>query len=224
MDRDAASSSEESEAKKATLIFAVAGGIASGKSTVARWLAELGGEIVDADALGHQILENDSVLRNRLVASFGRIIVDETNRIDRRALGEIVFNDSASLRRLNSLIHPEIVRALWKRVSDLEGAGASLVIIDAALFFDFEPTHEVDLTILTVAPRDVRRARLISRDGLSADDADRRLDSQSRIDAWKERADFVLRTDVTMSRVRENLLAEVERRFPGLAPPSPSSA
>lgn len=180
-------------------IYAVVGGIAAGKSTVARRLARrYGGRRIDADRIGHAVLRAPAVQR-RLLAAFGADIVAPGGGIDRARLGARVFGRPARLASLNGIVHPEIARRLRLRLAALARDGAPFVLLDAALFFEFDPGCRVDGVLAVTAPRAVRLERLRTR-GLTASAARARIASQPRVAAWTRRADVRLDTDC---RLRE---------------------
>ena len=89
-------------------VIGIIGGIASGKSTVARAFAKLGCKVIDADAIAHELLDSEAV-RDEIVASLGREILDSTGKIDRKTLAEIVFDDADKLLFLNGILHPRVL-------------------------------------------------------------------------------------------------------------------
>ena len=185
-------------------LYAVVGGIGSGKTTVCRMLHRHAGvAVIDADRLGHRALEDPGVKR-QLLAHFGTDIVGAGGRIERRRLGARVFGRPRHLRRLNDIVHPRIARAVQQRLRRLRRLGTRAAVLDAALYFDVDLGVEADAVLAVTAPRAVRRRRLQRRDGLSARDIERRLSSQPRLGVWTRRAD--VRVDTVGS------LAELERR------------
>ncbi len=192
-------------------VYAVVGGIASGKTTVSTLLAQWGGTVVDADRLGHQALAVPRVVRE-LSRRFGADTVGADGRVDRRVLGKRVFGKPARLAELNALVHPEIGRRVRRRLAALEKRGVPYAILDAALFLDVELGVEVDAVVAVTAPRAVRRRRLRHRDGLSEAECEARLASQPRIGVWTRQADFRIDTQGTLSEVEER----VRRLWPQL--------
>jgi dephospho-CoA kinase len=204
-------------------VYAVVGGIAAGKSTVARRLARrYGGACLSADRAGHRALRRPAV-RQRLQARFGADIVGPDGAIDRRRLGARVFGRPAALRDLNAIVHPEIARLLRGRLAALRRRGVPFVLLDAALFFEFDLGCDVDAVLAVTAPRGVRRARLQQRDGLAPGAAEARLRSQPGLASWVRRADVRLDTDCSPAALPERLarawseLRRVRRR-PGGRP------
>jgi dephospho-CoA kinase len=173
-------------------VYAVVGGIAAGKSTVARRMARAyGGTWIDADRVGHRVLELQRV-RQRLLDAFGPDIVGPSGGIDRSRLGTRVFGHPARLRRLNAIVHPEIARRVRARLAALARRGERFVLLDAALYFEFDLGWTVDGVLAVVATRGVRRRRLQARSGLAPEAAAARLRSQPKLGTWIRRADVRL--------------------------------
>ena len=182
-------------------VYAVVGGIAAGKSTVARRLARRHrGVRIDADRLGHRVLRLAPV-RRRLLEVFGPDIVARGGEIDRRRLGALVFGRPGRLARLGAIVHPEIASVLRARLAAEVRRGTRFVLLDAALFYDFELGRPVDAVVAVVAPVRVRRERLRRRSRLSEVEIDARLRSQTRLASWVRRADVVLDSDCSLAEL-----------------------
>ena len=176
-------------------VYAIVGGIAAGKSSVARRLARrYGGVRLDADRIGHQVLRLGRVQR-RLLATFGPDIVAPGGAIDRRRLGTLVFGKPARLRALDAIVHPEIAARIRARLGALRRRGVRCVWLDAALFYQFDLGTPVDGVLAVVAPQRVRRERLQARNGWTAREAAARLRSQPQVEAWARRADVRIDSD-----------------------------
>ncbi len=176
-------------------VYALVGGMAAGKSTVARRIARrYGGHWLEADRAGHQVLRLERV-RQRLLALFGPAILAADGAIDRRRLGRRVFGDPARLAALDRVVHPEIAARVRRRIGAFERRGAAFVLLDAALFFEIDLGQPVDGVLAVVAPRRVRRQRLRDRGQWTLAEIDARLASQPRVGAWARRADVRLIND-----------------------------
>jgi len=177
-------------------VYAITGGIGAGKTTVARRLARRhGGRRIDADREGHRVLRLARV-RRRLLAAFGPDIVAPGGGIDRARLGARVFGRPARLRTLNRIVHPEIARRLRARLAALARDRARFVLVDAALWFEFDLGRPVDAVLGVTAPAAVRRRRLAAR-GLRPAQVAARIASQPRVGEWIRRADVRIDTDCT---------------------------
>lgn len=197
-------------------VVVLAGATGTGKTMLATELARRGAFVIDADRVGHETLLDPRV-RTAVVTAFGPAILDAEDEIDRRALGSRVFAEPAARALLDHLVHPPLVAEISRRIDHLRASRAvKLVVIDAALWWQFEPAAarpHVDLVVMTHADRDTRRARIMARDGLDAVAAQARIDAQEAIEASLHRADAVLDTAVERATLIAALIALLDRRF-----------
>ena len=161
---------------------ALTGGIGSGKSTVAGFLAERGAVVVDADAIAREIVEPGQPALEEIVKSFGARVLRPDGRLDRGALAQIVFADAQALARLNAITHPRIATLSAQRL-DAVPADA-VVVYDMPLLAEQGPEalQGWDVIVVVDAPEDLRVSRLVAR-GLSADDAQARVRAQASREA-----------------------------------------
>jgi dephospho-CoA kinase len=171
--------------------IALTGGIGSGKSTVARMLAERGAVIVDADAIAREIVEPGQPALVEIRAAFGDGIITADGRLDRARLAAIVFSDSEALARLNAITHPRIA----ERSAELLAAAPaeSVVVYDMPLLVEQgdDALRGWDAIVVVDCPDDLRLARLIAR-GLAPEDAERRLRAQASREERLAAADVVV--------------------------------
>jgi dephospho-CoA kinase len=193
-----------------TPIIVVTGGIATGKTTVARMLAGRGGRLVDCDAIGHAALERKGV-RKGIERAFGKAVLTPSGRISRSKLGRAVFSDGRKLEELNGIIRPELKRMIRDEVRTL-GRTAEYIVLDAVLYFQYKFRFKVDLVVRTAASRDARVRRLLSRDGMTRREALERIERQKHLETDWDGADMTVRTDVPMSRLRERV-SRIRDRF-----------
>ncbi len=192
-------------------VLVVTGATGTGKSTACGWLAQRGAFVIDADRVGHSTLLDPEV-RRRLAEVFGNDILDERHRVLRPVLGAKALASDDATRQLNAVVHPPLVREIQRRVQALrQSRGVSLIVIDAALYFQFEPKIEADAVLMTVAPREVLVERIMARDGLTRERALDRLDRQRDVLASQHLADAVLDTSASTQTTRSELLKVVDR-------------
>ena len=159
-------------------VFGLTGGIASGKSTVARMLTELGAPVVDADLLARKVVEPGQPAHQEIVAAFGAEVLTADGTIDRKRLADLVFADEGRRRRLNAITHPRIAEAAQAETARHLAAGAPLVFYEAALLVENGLHHALDGLVVVSAPDEVQLARLRARDGLDEAAARARLAAQ----------------------------------------------
>lgn len=174
------------------LSVGLTGGIGSGKSMFAALLADLGAEIIDADAIGHAVLEPGEPAWRAVVDQFGHeILVPGTMEIARKRLAEIVFNDPSKLAVLNAITHPRILERIAETFEMLGDTG-EIVVLDSALIVGTGSEHMVEVIVVVDASDAVRKERLIRDRGMLPRDVDARMGSQIPRDALLERADIVV--------------------------------
>ncbi|MDE5817348.1 MAG: dephospho-CoA kinase [Helicobacter sp.] len=169
--------------------IALTGGIATGKSTAAALLKELGYDIIDADTIAHDVLEQHAA---RVIAVFGRAICDADSNIDRKKLGAIVFADPEKLRILESIVHPIIAQTIRDKAALLEQRQKPF-FVDIPIYFEKRALFAfVSKSVLVYAPPDVQLARLRARNNLSLDEAQQRIAAQIPIDSKRQQADDII--------------------------------
>ena len=184
------------------ITIGLTGGIASGKSTVSAMLKDLGAYILDADKVGHQAYEPGTKVWDEVVASFGRDVVAEDGTIDRKKLGPIVFADPEALKRLNAIVHPRMRETIRGILDDLRRkGGVPVAVVEAAVLIEAGWVPLVDEVWVTEAPERVAMERLMNRNGLSAEQAEARIQSQLSNDERRRYAQRVIDTDCTLAEV-----------------------
>ncbi len=159
-------------------VFGLTGGIASGKSTVAAILAELGVPVVDADAVARDVVRPGEPAFAELVAAFGAEVVAADGTLDRKRVADRVFADPAARRTLEAITHPRIAAAAEGAIAAHLAAGAPLVIYEAALLVERGIHRLLHGLIVVAVPEDVQVERLRARDGLDEAAARARLAAQ----------------------------------------------
>jgi dephospho-CoA kinase len=176
------------------LIVGLTGNVASGKTTVAERWRERGATVIDADRLGHEVLREDRAVRDRLVEAFGAEILAADGEIRRGVLGERAFASPAATHQLNAIVHPPLLARLERELDRARAAGREIVVVDAALIFEFGLDGDMDVNVLVTAPRATRAERLRRR-GLDDERIERIMASQMP-DAEKSPAcDFVIENE-----------------------------
>jgi len=183
-------------------VIGLTGGIGSGKSTVSQFLAELGAVITDADRVGHEAFKPDTELWREVVAAFGRQILTPSGDIDRKKLGEIVFDNAELLRRLNQIMHPRMYDMVKVQLEEYRRQGVEVVVLEAPLLLEAGWTSLVDEVWITVASESTVLRRLQEKVGLSKEDSLARIHSQLPSEERIKCADVVINTDCSLDEVK----------------------
>lgn len=188
------------------LLVGLTGGIASGKSTVSRQLAELGCRVIDADVLAREVVAPGEPAWHAVLEAFGREVLRPDGTLDRPRLGALVFADAEKRRRLEAITHPAIQARRDAILADLAARGFDgLVVQDAALLIEVGAARRVDRLIVVYADRTVQLERLMRRDGLDPAEAERRVASQMPLAEKVKLAHYV----IDSSDSREETAAQV---------------
>ncbi len=204
------------------LRIGLTGGIATGKSLAAGFFEKCGARLIDADVVAREVVAPGQDGWKRVVAHFGRDILDPEKAIDREKLGGIVFSDRVSREQLNRLLHPLIMGRINERLRDIEKqAPRSLVVVDVPLLIECGLQADYDRIVVVAADRPTQIKRLIQRSSLSERDAQARLDAQMNIDEKRNYADYVIENMSTLealqakvSQIYTVLMSDVEAKQP----------
>jgi dephospho-CoA kinase len=173
-------------------LIGLTGGIATGKSTVARLLADRGAVIVDADRLAREVVEPGSPALAEIAARFGDSVLTPEGALDRAALGAVVFADPGERRRLEAITHPRIAALMGERIAAGLASDAPLVVADIPLLFENDRGTLVEGVLLADAPEDVQLRRLMLRDGIGEAAARARVAAQMPLAEKRRRATWVI--------------------------------
>jgi dephospho-CoA kinase len=195
--------------------FGLTGGIASGKSTVARFLEALGAKVIDADRIGHDLLLTSSSIHDKVVVQFGRKILKPGGEIDRERLGSIVFADPQKLSELTSIVHPSLIARVDELAKDLHARHPrGVILVDAALIYEAGVADRFAKILVAWCRPEQQIERLMAKTGLSRQDALRRIASQIPAEEKRRRADYVIDCSGSLQETRaqaEALYPEIER-------------
>ncbi|MBE3551758.1 MAG: dephospho-CoA kinase [Kyrpidia tusciae] len=195
------------------MIAGLTGGIASGKSTVSRMFVALGARLVDADQVAREVVEPGTDGLEELTAAFGKDILLADGQLDRKKLGARVFGRPDQLAKLNAIVHPRVRARMAELTGEiLEGDPRAVVLWDVPLLIEGGLVEQVDVCILVWVPEKVQLRRLMSRNGLSAEEAMARIRSQMPLDDKRRYADYVIDNSGDLAWTRQ----QVERVWQAL--------
>jgi dephospho-CoA kinase len=181
-------------------LIGLTGGIASGKSTVARRLVEHGAVHLDADELARRVVQPGKPALAAIVDGFGTGILKHDGTLDRQKLAEIVFNDDEARQRLNAIVHPAVRELTSRLLEKIEGEDPGAVVVyDVPLLVEAAVDHPFDLIVVTSAPKRTQVERLVEERGLDRNQAQARVDAQVGNTERVAVADVVIDTDDSMA-------------------------
>ncbi|GAA1514116.1 dephospho-CoA kinase [Agromyces terreus] len=180
-------------------LIGLTGGIASGKSTVARRLYEHGAVHIDADQLARRAVDPGTPALDAIVDAFGAGVLQRDGSLDRARLGELVFNDARAREQLNSIVHPAVRELAARQFAKIEQADPDAVVVyDVPLLVEASVDHPFDLIVVTNSPRRTQVRRLVEERGLEPVQAEARVDAQAANTERLAIADVVIDTDGTL--------------------------
>lgn len=185
-------------------ILGVTGGIATGKSTVVDVFRKAGVPIVDGDLIAREIVEPGQPALKALVAAFGEEILTEA-RLNRKKLGEIVFNDPAKRQLLDRLLDGYLRGAITDQIKDA-AKKAPLVVADIPLLYEADYQQYMDQVAVVYIPKELQLTRLMQRDHLTKEAALQRMKSQLSIEEKRQKADFFFDNQGTREETRQQVL------------------
>ena len=190
-------------------ILGITGGIATGKSTVTQMLADLGAPTVSADAVARALLVPATPTTAAVLAAFPTCVdADNPQKINRRALAQIIFADADARRQLEALTHPPIIQALRAQIAAWRQEGtARAAAAEIPLLFEVGSEHDLDQVVVAACAEPVQAARLCARDGIGEDEARRQIAAQWPLAEKVARADFVIGTDEGLDDTRRQVRA-----------------
>ncbi len=174
------------------MIIGLTGSIASGKSTVSHMLKELGYPIVDADLVARQVVEPGSETLQKINEAFDASVILPDGTLDRKKVGDLIFNDPESRKRLNDIIHPAIRKEMLRQRAAYVAEGHQVVIMDIPLLFESQLQHLADKILVVSVTEENQLKRLIKRNGLSENEAAARISSQLPMTVKEAGADAII--------------------------------
>jgi dephospho-CoA kinase len=189
------------------LKIGLTGGIATGKSYVVSVLRELGCEVIDADALAHEVIEPGRPAFDEIVGHFGKDVVGDDGKIDRVKLGAIVFADKSQREKLNSIVHPRVYEAQLKWFAELYARNPeAIAVVDAALMIETGSYKRFDKVVVVYCDADLQRQRLMLRNNLTLEQAQARISAQMPSDEKLKFADYSINTSFSFEDTREKVV------------------
>lgn len=175
-----------------TVVIGLTGSIASGKTTIANMFKELNIDVIDADLIAREVVEVDKPAYLEVVREFGDEILYENKELNRKALGNIIFNDEKKREKLNNIIHPAIREEMLRSRDELIGLNREAIVMDIPLLFESKLEHYVEKILVAYVTEDTQLERLIKRDESTKEEALSRIKSQINLEKKAKMADAII--------------------------------
>lgn len=197
-------------------IIAVTGGIACGKTVVSREIQKFGAVIISADRIAHALSRPGRAIYNAYVEHFGRGILDAEEKLDRRAIAGIVFNDPEQRKWINQTTHPLLLNRVRDKLVKFQERGVPIAVLDVPLLFEAGWEYLADEVWVVCLNRGKQFRRLMFRNQLTPSEAEARINSQMSIKDKRERADRVINNNRTRATLKRRVQEVMNRQFPHL--------
>jgi dephospho-CoA kinase len=180
------------------------GSIGTGKSTVAKIFEKLGAYVIDADKVVHQLFENEDV-KEEIVSTFGKSILDNQGKIDKKKLAQIIFTDKEKKKKLENILHPKVRQKIQEFIEDVYKKDENAVVIaEIPLLIETGMYKNYDKVLVVYAPKDLQLKRLLEK-GFSEDEAKRRINSQMDIEEKLKYADIIIENTSSLKELEEKV-------------------
>lgn len=185
--------------------IAITGSIATGKSTVSKYLIQQGYPVIDTDIISRIVVEKGTVGLERLKENFGEGIIQEDGTLNRKALSNIVFNDAASKEKLNQILHPLISKESKERMAAYKEEGHSLIFVDIPLYYEVDIDIPTDAVWLVYVSSDIQLERLMKRNLMSEEDARQLISNQISIQDKAKWSEIVIDNSNTLEETHKQI-------------------
>jgi dephospho-CoA kinase len=188
------------------LIVGLTGGIASGKSTIADMFKREGSYIIDIDMISRDVVKPGKPAWQDVVHIFGKEVLNEDQTLNRKKVGDIIFSDPKKRKKLEEIIHPKITAEKLMKINEIEKKdNQAIVIIDIPLLIETDKQNTVDKVVLVYTSPKGQIERLVKRDGLSLEDAHKRLVSQMPIENKKKYAHYIINNEEPLEEIQKKV-------------------
>lgn len=188
------------------MIIGLTGGIATGKSTVSALLRKKGALLIDADVIAREVMLPGHPVLSEVVQHFGQAILLPDGQLNRKKLGEIIFNEPGEREKLNQITHPAIRQEMWDRMHSLSKEYPSgLIVVDIPLLYESGLQTMFEQVLVVYTPRSVQLQRLMERNQLIMQEAESRLNAQMDIEEKKHRAHLLIDNSGTLSDTEQQV-------------------
>ena len=191
-------------------LVGLTGGIASGKSTVAAILKQLGAAVINADELSREVVQPERDAWKEIVKTFGADILQQDKTLDRKKLRTIVFDNPEARKKLEAIIHPKVRALAEERIRELAAAGRSIIVYEVPLLFEGQLHHWLRPVILVACDMNTQKKRLRDRDHLTATEAQRHIGAQMSLEEKRKLADYVIENTGSLEDLKQEVKSVLE--------------
>lgn len=185
------------------MILGLTGGIGTGKSTVANMLKEKGIPVVDTDLISREVIQYPEIIE-KIKLEISNEVFDFNNKLNRKKMSEIVFENQEKLKKLNEIMHPEILKKMWKEVEKLK-KDYKIIVVDIPLLFEINMEKEVDKILLIYASKEIQLKRIMERDGRTREEAIKIINSQMPLYKKREKSDYIIQNNDSLEKLEKSL-------------------
>ncbi|KMK74568.1 dephospho-CoA kinase [Alkalihalobacillus pseudalcaliphilus] len=193
------------------IIIGLTGGIASGKSTVSNFLREKGIPIVDADKIARMVVEPGEYALEEIVRTFGKEVLTAAGGLNRKKLGQIVFQDPNAREKLNKIVHPAVRQRMVHEKNIWLQEGNKIIVLDIPLLYENDLFHLINKVLLVYVDKQTQLQRLMARDGSTEKEAQQRIQAQWPLKDKLDRADAVINNGGSLKETEKQLQHILER-------------
>jgi dephospho-CoA kinase len=191
-------------------LIGLTGGIASGKSTVATILKQLGAAVINADELSREVVQPGNEAWKEIVETFGADILQSDKTLDRKKLRTMVFNSQEARKKLEAIIHPKVRALAEERIRELAAAGRSIIVYEVPLLFEGQLHLWLRPVILVACDVNAQKQRLRDRDHLTNTEAQRHIDAQMSLEEKRKLADYVIENNGSLEELEQQVKSVLE--------------
>lgn len=183
------------------MVVGLTGQTGAGKSTVSKVFSSNGFAVIDADKVARTVVEKGTKCLGEIADFYGSTVINDDGTLNRKALAAIVFSDKAKLETLNTITYPYITGEILKQIREHSVNGEKLILLDAPTLFESRADDFCEIIISVLADEEIRERRIISRDGLTPEQARKRMDSQLDEDFFRTHSDYIIHNNGSMDMV-----------------------
>ena len=185
------------------LIVGLTGQTGAGKSTVSKIFAENGFSVINADNIARLVVEKGTKCLNEIIELFGSHILNNDGSLNRKSLADIVFSDKKKLEMLNTITYPYITGEILNQINNFSENGKRLILLDAPTLFESRADDFCEIIISVISDADIREQRIIKRDGLTHEQAVKRMNSQLNEEFFMTHSDYIINNNQSLETVNK---------------------